>query len=200
MDADPRATPPADVIPIHRGPRSNRWPAAGVALFLGSWGISFLALFVLAVAIRTNAPQWPPPGIPPLRTDLPLANTLDAVLASLAVHVALGRLRAGRREASMRWLAAALLLGLGFLCVQAFAWRDVALSSTPPGPFRGLFHVLTGFHAAHVAASVAWLARVLRSIASSGTTPADHAGFRYAVWFAHFTTAAWLGTAAVLYV
>ena len=55
-----------------------------MALFLFSWGISFVALFVLVAAMRTNAPQWPPPGVDPLRTDLPLANTFDALLSRLA--------------------------------------------------------------------------------------------------------------------
>jgi heme/copper-type cytochrome/quinol oxidase subunit 3 len=196
----------SDVIPLRRGPRSALLSATGMAVFLGSWAVSFVALFAMDLLVRARAPSWPPPGREAvgalLPAWLPLASTFDAVVSSLAAQRVLGLVRRGRAGAARPWLLAALGLALGFLSIQAVAWvrlRDAGVLATWHA-YYGLFFLLTAFHAAHVltaAALLGWLAPALfrGEYGARNPLPVQHV-----TWFWHFTTAAWLGTALLVYV
>ncbi len=83
-------------------------------------------------------------------------NTMILVTSGALAAVALRLRREGRRGAARSALFGAAALGLGFLAVKAMEFSDLAAAGigTETHPFFTFYYLLTGFHAAHVAAGV----------------------------------------------
>src|SRR5512145_1539201 len=106
-----------------RRPRGAEVTAhVGMAVFLGSWAMLFLALFFAYAFVRARAPVWPPLDAPPLPRLLPGLNTLAIAASSAAVVRAIRSRELGRGRSASRWLAAAAALGATFLVLQALVW------------------------------------------------------------------------------
>jgi cytochrome c oxidase subunit 3 len=132
------------------GPR-ERTSLLGMVMFMAAWAMLFAALFFAYGLLRLRAPAWPPADLPRLPRGVPALATALLGLSSVA-------LARGRR----RGIAAAALLGGGFLALQALVWRTmIAGGLRPPlGPYASVFFGLTAFHALHVVvglAALGWL-------------------------------------------
>jgi cytochrome c oxidase subunit III len=150
----------------------------GMAVFLGSWAMTFFTLFVVYGVLRLGAApgEWPPAGAP----RLPLLLPATATLLLLASSVLLERGRVG----------AAAAAGAGFLGLQGALWLDLARAGLDAGGTYGaVFYLFTVFHALHVAVGVGALA----ILALSGRP----AGLWRAYW--HFVGVVWLVLFALLY-
>ncbi|RVT81835.1 cytochrome c oxidase subunit 3 family protein [Rhodobacteraceae bacterium CCMM004] len=94
-------------------------------------------------------------------------NTAILVTSGLAAALAARACTAGRGTVARLWLGAAAALGAAFLAVKATAYADLVGRGigTETHTFFTFYYLLTGFHAAHVAAGalvlilVAWTAR-----------------------------------------
>jgi cytochrome c oxidase subunit 3 len=178
-----------------RRPRGDELTArVGMAVFLGSWAMLFIALFFAYAFVRAGVPAWPPAGTPPLPRLLPGLNTGVVAAASLAVMRAVRARELGRTHAAARGLAIAAGLGTVFLALQAAVWSGLWRAGLVPsgGPYASVFYAFTAFHALHVAvgiAALAWLSlRARRALATR--TAVEMWG-----WYWHFVGAVW----AVLY-
>src|SRR5262245_30510157 len=87
--------------------------ALGMAIFIGSWSMAFLTLFLSFLIIRHRQPVWPPVGV--TLPSLPIAAAGTAVLlaSSLVLGSAVKRLRTGAPGFAARW-APGLLLAVAF--------------------------------------------------------------------------------------
>jgi heme/copper-type cytochrome/quinol oxidase subunit 3 len=174
-----------------RRPRGDELTArVGMAVFLGSWAMLFIALFFAYAFVRARAPAWPPLGTPPLPKLLPGINTLVVAASSYAVVRAVRAREIGRTHEAARELAGAAGLGAIFLALQAAVWTGLWREGLVPsgGPYPSVFYSFTVFHALHVLVglfAMAWLA--LR--ARRGT--AGRAGIRLWGWYWHFVAALW---------
>ena len=83
-------------------------------------------------------------------------NTVVLLTSGLFAALAVRALAAGRRGAMRAALAGAATLGLVFLGVKAMEYADkiAAGIGTETHPFFTFYYLLTGFHAAHVAAGI----------------------------------------------
>ncbi|NIA69713.1 cytochrome c oxidase subunit 3 family protein [Pelagibius litoralis] len=83
-------------------------------------------------------------------------NTAVLVTSGLCAALAVRWRRAHRRLGARLWLGAAALLGGLFLWVKAVEYGDkiAAGIGTETHPFFTFYYLLTGFHAAHVAAGI----------------------------------------------
>jgi cytochrome c oxidase subunit 3 len=183
-----------------RRPRGEERTAhVGMAVFLGSWAMLFLALFFAYAFVRARAPVWPPLGAPPLPRLLPGLNTLAIAASSVAVVRAVRSQELGRARSTSRCLAAAAALGAAFLALQALVWSSLWSAGLVPsgGPFPSVFYAFTAFHALHVLvglAALSWLA--LRARARAGTTRTE---VRLWGWYWHFVGVVWVALYATLY-
>jgi heme/copper-type cytochrome/quinol oxidase subunit 3 len=178
-----------------RRPRGDELTArVGMAVFLGSWAMLFIALFFAYAFVRGRAPTWPPEGAPALPRLLPGVNTLAIAASSLAVARAVRAMDLGRSRAAARALAVAAALGATFLALQALVWSGLWRAGLVPsgGPYPSVFYAFTAFHALHVAVGLAALAllAVRARRARAGRT-----GVRLWGWYWHFVGGLW----AVLY-
>ena len=202
----------ADVIPISRGPKTAAWAALGMKLFLGSWGINFVGLFVAFFWLRARLPSWPPPHLPALPRTLPTINTGIALLSSLACWRTVESVRGGRRRAAKIAVVATLALGTLFLVLQLVSWSHVWQLGLKPyhradsAPWRtatvyaGCFYTLTWFHAAHVLCGLAILGWMTPGVLKGRYSAREHQPVLFASWFWHFVTVAWLLVFLSLYV
>jgi cytochrome c oxidase subunit 3 len=192
-----------ELVPLFREPKKAGLSSLAMALFLGSWALSFVALVVAWAWLRLRAPAWPPPGAPPMPLVQPVLNTLLVTLSSVSAHLTVHALRRARRRTAFRALCTTLVLGLLFLVLQGVAWaelwnaglrlhRRTELEPWDTGVvFAGCFYALTWFHAAHVLTGLGLLGAQLPAVTSGRATPADHQALRLSVWFWHFVTAVW---------
>lgn len=189
------------VIDMRRGPRSWNTAALGMALFIGSWGMSFIAAFIGFALIRMRAPQWPPEGMPELPVTSPLINTVIVFVSSIVFHQAVRAIEVGRRQRFMRWLVAAGALAFVFLAIQTYGWvsmwRAGVLLGT--GSYAGLFYALTTFHAMHVVVGIGLIALLLWRASQGRYSARDHLPVRFTGWFWHLVAFAWLGVLFVVY-
>ena len=134
---------------------------------------------------------------------LPLINTILLVSSSVTITIAHHALKKGQRGALKVWLAATVLLGLGFLTLQVeeyvHAYNELGLT-LGSGIYGATFFMLTGFHGAHVTIGTiilfVMLMRILR-----GHFDAEHQfGFEAASWYWHFVDVVWVGLFIFVYV
>ncbi len=140
---------------------------------------------------RTMGP-WP---IPTLNTALLLSS---GVTITIAHHA----LIAGRRAKTIGFMWLTVLLGLTFLCFQAYeyhhAYTELNLKLTS-GPYGSTFFMLTGFHGFHVFVGMMMLTFITIRLMKGHFTPQRHFGFEGAAWYWHFVDVVWLGLYFVVY-
>lgn len=90
------------------------------------------------------------------------ANTIVLVTSGLFAALAVNSRARSQRRIARRWLMAACGLGLVFLVVKgAEYWGKASLGiDIETSPFFTFYYIVTGFHAAHVAAGILVLAVV----------------------------------------
>ncbi len=181
--------------------RSQVDKTLGMVLFLGSWTMAFLTLFLSFLVVRGRQPAWPPAGVVLPSAQLALFGTLLLLASSLVLHAAVVRGRQGRAGFLSLWSLAGAL-GLAFAVLQTRLWLDLWSAGSRPetGVYESLFFALTWFHAAHVVCGLLGLGLVLvggatgRYSAARISTPVNIALF----W--HFVGAVWLVLFLALFV
>ena len=153
--------------------------------------VMLFAAFTSALVVRKGMSfDWVPVRLP----GILWLNTFVLLVSSAALEFSRRSLRARAAKGFMCWLAAALVLGLGFLAGQLIAWRELAargiyLASNPGSSF---FYVLTAAHGFHLLGGVVALAYVVlraRPIALglARRTPVDVTAIYW-----HFMDALWI--------
>ncbi|UVJ44097.1 cytochrome c oxidase subunit 3 [Pseudomonas sp. LS1212] len=146
---------------------------------------------------------FPPPKAVIDPWHLPLINTILLVSSSVTVTIAHHALRNGHRGPLKLWLALTILLGLGFLALQAYeyieAYHELGLT-LGSGIYGATFFMLTGFHGAHVTIGTLILFVMLMRVLRGHFDPDEHFGFEAAAWYWHFVDVVWVGLFTFVYV
>jgi len=204
--------------------RSFRW---GMSFFIFSEVMFFAAFFgalfyirVLSVpdlaSLESNELLWPGfgaqwPSAGPAFTEkfspmaafgLPAINTLLLLSSGVTVTIAHWALKENKRGTLNLFLFLTVLLGVIFLCVQAYeyghAYSALNLKLTT-GAFGSTFFMLTGFHGFHVTLGVIMLSVILARCLSGHFTPDHHFAFEGVAWYWHFVDVVWLGLFIFVY-
>lgn len=134
---------------------------------------------------------------------LPLVNTILLVTSSLTVTVAHYALKVNHRKKLKIWLAATIVLALGFLFLQAeeymHAYEELGLT-LQSGIYGTTFFMLTGFHGVHVMLGTLMLSIMFIRINKGHFTSDNHFGFEAVSWYWHFVDVVWLGLFVFVYV
>jgi cytochrome c oxidase subunit 3 len=187
----------------HHKPGGISTSLLGMVLFIASEVMFFGGLFGAYFTIRSAATTWPPEGAGSAELETWYAAILTTVLVSSSVTMQFGvwAIRRNDQRKLMLWLAASLLLGLGFLSGQAYEYskligEGMTLSS---GVFGSTFFTLTGFHGAHVAGGAAFILIVLLRARSGQFTARYHDTVEMASYYWHFVDVVWLGLFSTIY-
>ncbi|MBX5465321.1 MAG: cytochrome c oxidase subunit 3 [Clostridia bacterium] len=170
-------------------------------IWLASEAVFFASLIGVYVALEGRSVSGPTPVDV---FDLPMTTvaTLDLLLSSLTMVLAVVSMWRRRPGAVKLWLAVTALLGLVFLGFQATEYssfmRDGLLFNT--NVFSASFYTLTGFHGAHVAFGVAWLVGLLISALRGHLRPEEEHKLEVAGLYWHFVDVVWIVIFTVVYV
>lgn len=122
--------------------RLGMWVALAAILMM------FTALTSAYIVRAAGASDWRPVALPRL---LWLSTGL-ILISSITLEFARKAVKRDEQQVYGRWLLLTVLLGLGFLCTQFLAWRQLVaqgiyLSSNPHSAF---FYLLTALHGLHL--------------------------------------------------
>jgi cytochrome c oxidase subunit III len=156
--------------PVTRSPRAAggaavaRVAGARRSLPNGWWGMVLLicteaTLFGTLIAsyfyLRLQATTWPPAGIDPPSTTLPLVLTAVLVATTVPMLAAARMARAGRTRPAWLLIAVAMLVQAGYLAAQIVLFLDDLSSFDPRATSYGsIYFTLLSAHHAHVAAGI----------------------------------------------
>ena len=132
---------------------------------------------------------------------LPAINTALLLASSVTVTIAHHALRAGHRAKLNLWLLITVILGITFLCVQAYEYthlyhEGIKLTS---GSYGSTFFMLTGFHGLHVTIGATILTVIWFRCLKGHFKPEHHFAFEAAAWYWHFVDVVWLGLFIFVY-
>jgi len=143
---------------------------------------------------KTEAMGW---------TGLPLYNTIILLTSSVTLHFAHVSLEKEKRSAIAIWLGITILLGMGFLVLQAeeyiHAYQEMGLTLSS-GVYGNTFFLLTGFHGMHVTLGTVFLMVLFLRVIKGHFTPDRHFAFQAGSWYWHFVDVVWLCLFIFVYV
>jgi cytochrome c oxidase subunit 3 len=173
----------------------------GMALFISSEVMFFVSFFwnyfnyffypdKMGTAF---APVWPPQGITTIDPfAIPLFNTMVLLLSGTTVTWAHHCLLENDQKNLVRGLGVTVILGLMFLCGQAWEYTHSPFPFYHGGIFASSFFIATGFHGVHVIIGTIFLIVCYFRAKSGQFTPERHFGFEAAAWYWHFVDVVWL--------
>ena len=133
---------------------------------------------------------------------LPTINTALLLSSGVTLTIAHHALIAGKRERTIGFMWATVLLGITFLCVQGYEYHhaytelNLKLSS---GVYGSTFFMLTGFHGFHVFVGMLMLLFITLRLQKGHFSADKHFGFEGAAWYWHFVDVVWLGLYILVY-
>ena len=177
-----------------RDPESNanRY-RIGMWVGLASVTMMFTSLSSAYIVRSTSANDWVPLPMPKVL----LASTLLIIASSVTIELARRKLKASLTKAYTQWIGVTVVLGLGFLVTQLFAWRQLTAQGlyVSTNPHSSFFYLLTGAHAVHLAGgllglSFLWLRS--RRIAAEAQPEKRRASVDAVSIYWHFMDGLWI--------
>jgi heme/copper-type cytochrome/quinol oxidase subunit 3 len=132
----------------------------GMWVFLASEVMFFTALIGSYIILRFGAAEsWPEPGSV-LAIDITALNTFILICSSVSMVKAFAAAEEDHLPGVRLWLTVTLLLGMVFLGIQVYEYRELIHHDFLPssGLFGSTFYTMTGFHGMHVFLGVLCLA------------------------------------------
>jgi len=183
-------------------------------LFVSSEAMFFGALFTTYFYLRGRIPEWEPvfqrcvaavcekPTYavdPILGVGLPTINTIELLVSSVTMQLAVNAIKKGDRTALRNWLIPTLVLGVMFLIGQGYEYTRLGFLPDN-GTFAGVFFTLTGFHGAHVTGGVLMNTYVFIRTLKGQFTANRHLAVEAASIYWHFVDVVWIGLFATIYI
>jgi cytochrome c oxidase subunit 3 len=185
----------------------------GMWIFLVTEVMFFGGLLMAYLLYRVWYPAAWDEGSAELDIRLGGFNTVVLIASSLTMALGVRAAQTGQPRANVRWLLITMALGLTFLVVKFFEYRDKYLKHHIPGPnfhfegpnapqvqiFLSLYFGLTGLHALHMIVGVSLLAVITwmahrRRFSPEWYTPVELSGLYW-----HFVDIVWIFLFPLLY-
>jgi len=183
---------------------SGMW---AVILFISSEAMFFGALFTTYFYLRGRIPEWEPvfgekptwQVDPILGIGLPTLNTIELLVSSVTMQLAVNAIKVGDRRALRNWLIPTIVLGVMFLVGQGYEYTRLGFLPRD-GVFAGVFFTLTGFHGAHVTGGVIFNTIVFYRTLKGQFTSRRHLAVEAASIYWHFVDVVWICLVITIYV
>jgi cytochrome c oxidase subunit 3 len=189
--------------------RQREAASFGMWLFLGSEAMLFAALMLALAANRVLHPDAFAAAGRHTNIVFGTVNTAVLLTSSMAMAVGAEAAQARLRRLALGGMAATILLGLAFLVIKGFEWREDLIEHLFPGPgfalqdpatqlFFALYWIMTGLHGLHVTGGIcvigflAWQAWRRRR-------PLESPGFEAAALYWHLVDVIWVFLYPLLY-
>lgn len=184
----------------------------GIWVFLASEVLFFGALILTYVAYRIDDPLAF--AIAGRETNIWFGTINTAVLLTSSLTMAIASQAANLQIAPRRligWcLAATALLGLGFIIIKGFEYKEDIDKHLFPGPlfplsaaasqiFFALYWIFTSVHAVHLSIGIGLVSRLSASILSGRMPPHKHPQIEVTALYWHLVDIVWVILYPLLY-
>jgi cytochrome c oxidase subunit III len=162
---------------------------------------SLFAYFIASYFyLGVSNPSWPPAGFELPKLEKPLIMTALLISSSVVLIIA-EKLRAhGRRAAYRMGTLVTVLLGAGFLVLQALEYREKLRTMSPmSNAYASTFYTITGFHGVHVAFGLLLLLYTLLRDSLGRIEPERPIVVKVSSLYWHFVDVVWLAILTSLY-
>ena len=170
----------------------------GMILFIITEAALFVVLFFAYFYLQRGRPNWvtAPPEVKPALVMLAVF-----IFSSIALFWGESRLRAGSESAARASIYVTILLGLVFIVLQMFEYRNRLKIITPTSDAYGsMFYTITTIHGAHVVLGMLMLGYVALLPRLEPAAKPPHRPMRNAGLYWHFVHAVWIVIVVLLYV
>ncbi len=178
-------------------PMDDERGTMGMWLAITNEALLFVSLFFAYYYVGHNHVRWP--AEPP---KLPLAFILLAVLVSSSIVLHLGEhmLKKGDQALARTLLGGTIALGVVFLVIQGFEYRNHLRELKPTtNAYGSIFYVITSIHALHVVVGLIMLLFVA-FLPSFRPRRSPHRPLHNVSLYWHFVDVVWLFIVGLLYV
>jgi heme/copper-type cytochrome/quinol oxidase subunit 3 len=171
----------------------------GFWLFLASELLIFCGLMGGFLVTKHYAQTWP--GRETLSIGLVSVNTFLLLTSSLTVVLGIEAIRANNSRKLMYFILASALLGVLFLCGQAYEWQHLILGDhySYADPFGSAFFTLTGLHGLHVFVGVLWAIAVALRAKAGAFSPRNYTTVEMFGLYWHFVDLVWILIFTIVY-
>ena len=185
----------------------------GMWLFLVTEVMFFGGLFTAYLIYRIWYPQAWSEGSLELDIRLGGFNTVVLIGSSLTMAMAVRAAQTGWRRGSIWYLVGTMALGLTFLVVKFFEYKDKYVHNHIPGPnfhfegpyadqveiFLALYFAMTGLHAAHMVIGFGLLSVILWMAYKNRFSPEWYTPVEMSGLYWHFVDIVWIFLFPLLY-
>ncbi|MFN3883296.1 MAG: cytochrome c oxidase subunit 3 family protein [Rhodocyclaceae bacterium] len=156
--------------------------------------VEFLLLFGVYFIAKAHHPEAFQRGPDQLATVAGVAITLLLLTSGYCMVKALAAIRRDDRRQTFRWVALAILLGLGYPLIKFFEirWNVAHGIDGAAGIFYTVYYYLTLNHLVHVSWGLLGLMWVATRTALGVYSARDHSGLEAAAMYWHSTDVLWL--------
>lgn len=162
--------------------------------------IMFAALFATYAVLRNNT-FGGPSGAELFNLHSALAETLILLTSSFTVGLASLASERGKKNQTIAWLGATLVLGITFLSLELMEFSSFVASgnSWTRSAFLSSFFALVGTHGLHIAIGSLWMIVMMKMIWSRGLSPFVKSKLNRLVLFWHFLDLVWIFIFTIVY-
>ena len=189
----------SDISIDQRASRATSSSVLGMILFVASEAMFFAAFFGAYFTIYAATPVWPPIQIPIPDVNVAGVATGLLVLSSITMQAALYAAKSGLRRYLNIWLGLTILLGIGFLALQAVDYSNMGFG-IHDGIYASLFYIMTTIHMAHVIGGVIFLMLVFVQSRSGQLSMQRHDSLTAGAIYWDFVDLVWIGLFLVFYI
>ena len=172
----------------------------GFWIYLMSDCVLFAALFCAFAVLRGSTAGGP--GAKDL-FDLSYVAVETGLLlvSSFTYGMAMIAAEHGRRNATLVWLGATLLMGAGFMGMELHEFGELIAKGAGPdhSAFLSAFFTLVGTHGLHVTAGMIWMVTLIAHVLRRGLTEANITRLTCLSLFWHFLDIVWIGVFTTVY-
>ncbi len=175
----------------------------GFVLFLFSDVVLFSAFIFAYLYLRNSVPNWPPitkGGLQLPRFDVAFAAVNSTILfgSGATMHFAMESWKHLKKGAFNMWMIATIVLGILFLCGQAYEYHSLTI--TWSGSTMGAsFFTLTGLHGFHVFVGVIYLITLFIQANRGVYTGSKYFGLTAGTLYWHFVDVIWVALFYLFY-
>jgi heme/copper-type cytochrome/quinol oxidase subunit 3 len=173
--------------------RLRRAPLAGMAIFIASESIFFLAIVAAFIALRGS-------GLATAKTELDIGRTFIFSLFLLGSSATMTIAERRRSRDGWLWLVVTAALGAVFLTGQGLEYLRLLGTGVSPraGMFGTTFFTLTGLHGLHVLVGLCAIVALVIAARTRRAALRDTA-WEAVAWYWHFVDGVWVVVFSVVY-
>ncbi|HWC12612.1 MAG TPA: cytochrome c oxidase subunit 3, partial [Acidimicrobiales bacterium] len=169
----------------------------GMLLLLAADAMVLVVLLVAYFTIRGGSPKWPASGVQ-VGTYIPTVLSVTAVMSALSVAWMLSATRQNDQRNAFAAAVLTVVLGLAMANAQWYAMTNAGFGPADHA-YGTLYHLLLGYHLAHLLAGLAMVGVVAAQTLAGHYSREDHEPVRAAATFWQYGNVVWFTVLTVLF-